>query len=138
MADVFMLDTDVSSYIIRETPRGLMDVFVAHKDDLICISVVTYAELLYGLRNRYSERLERKIDNFVFLLVLMDWTDRAARCYAEICHALKKAGTPIGNMDLMIASAAIAADAQLVTNNKKHFERVPNLKIADWLTDAPR
>ncbi len=133
MAGIFMLDTDVSSYIIREHPRELTDVFVSHQDDLICVSAITYAELMYDLINKRTERLERKVEQFVSLVRVMDWTDAAARRYAEIRDHLKRAGTPIGNMDMLIAAAALAIDAQLVTNNRKHFGLVPGLKIADWM-----
>ncbi len=132
MPDRYMLDTDVSSYVIRENPRTLLDVFVAHRE-AICISSITYAELLYGLRNRYSERLERKIDQFVSLVRVMDWTACEARKYAELRHHLQRSGTPIGNMDMLIAASALSVGAALVTNNKKHFSCVPNLEIADWL-----
>ena len=52
--------------------------------------------------------------------------------YADIRDYLKKSGSPIGNMDMLIAAAAIATKAPLVTNNKKHFGLIPNLIIADW------
>ena len=133
MAEIFMLDADVSSYIIRENPQQLRDVFVAHQKDSICISSVTYAELMFGLLNNHSERLEHKIKQFVSLVQILDWTDKAAIKYAEIKIFLKKSGTPIGNMDMLIAAAAIAAEAQLVSHNKKHFSLVPGLRIANWL-----
>ena len=133
MPGKYMLDTDISSYLIRENPRELMDVFVTHKNDDICISSITYAELQYGLLNNYSERLDKKINQFVSLVEIIDWTSSAALKYANIrCH-LKKSGTPIGNMDMLIAASAISIDAALVTNNKKHFSIIPALKIADWL-----
>lgn len=133
MEQIFMLDTDICSYIIREQPRELVDAFEAHENDVICISSITYAELMYGLLNNRSERLERKIGQLVSLVEIMDWSDTAARKYAEIKIFLKKAGTSVGNMDMLIAAAALAVNAQLVTNNKKHFEMIPELKIANWV-----
>jgi tRNA(fMet)-specific endonuclease VapC len=46
---------------------------------------------------------------------------------------LQQLGTPIGNMDLLIAAHALAADAILVTNNTAEFARVPGLRIEDWV-----
>jgi tRNA(fMet)-specific endonuclease VapC len=129
----YMLDTDICSYVIRENPRELASVFISHKEDDICISSITYAELSFGLLNNYSERLDRKIIQFVSLVEIIDWTSSAALKYADIRHHLKKSGTPIGNMDMLIAASAMSIDAELVTKDKKHFSAIPNLRIADWL-----
>lgn len=94
MPGIFMLDTDICSYIIKENPHELMDVFIAHQYDLICISSITYTELMYGLLNKRSERIERKIEEFISLVQIMDWTDIAARKYAEIKDYLKKTERP--------------------------------------------
>jgi len=133
MPSRYMLDTDISSYLIRENPKELMSVFVAHRKDFVCISSITYAELKYGLLNHHTERLEKKIDQFVSLVQIVDWTSLAALKYADVRHHLKKAGTLIGNMDMLIAASAMSLDAELATNNKKHFSLIPNLKIADWI-----
>ena len=93
MAEIFMLDTDVSSYIIRENPQQLRDVFVAHQKDSICISSVTYAELMFGLLNNHSERLGRKIKQFVSLVQILDWTDQAAIQYADSSSGHSGRGT---------------------------------------------
>lgn len=129
----YMLDTDISSYLIRENPREWVDAFISHEKKGICISSVTYAELFFGLQNHYSERLHKKINQLVSLVEIVDWTSSAALKYADIKYHLKKSGTPIGNMDMLIAASAISLNASLVTNNKKHFSVVPGLKIADWI-----
>lgn len=130
---VFMLDTDVSSYIIKNKFKTLAKNFNENINEHVCISSVTLAELKFGLINNYSARLERSVTDFVELVDVFDWTSAAAQRYAEIRHHLEKNGTPIGNMDMMIAASAISIDAELVTNNHRHFELVPGLKIADWM-----
>jgi len=65
-------------------------------------------------------------------LTILDWSRAAARHYAEIREKLESAGMPIGNMDLMIAAHARSAGAVLVTNNERHFRRVPGLKVENW------
>ena len=131
-AKTYMLDTDICSYIIRNQ-RELADVFIERQHDDICISVITYAELLYGVKNSGSHRVETEVKRFLPLVRVLDWSETAARRYADIKDFLKKNGSPIGNMDMLIAAAALAVNAPLVTNNKKHFGLVPNLTIADWL-----
>jgi tRNA(fMet)-specific endonuclease VapC len=138
MPEVYMLDTDVCSYIIKHRPPDLKETFLEHKNDTLCISSVTYAELLYGLllyglEKNPSERPERDITEFVSLVHVVDWNHVAAGKYAKIRHAMMKKGNVIGSLDMQIAAAAMAADAQLVTNNKKHFGSIEGLKIADWI-----
>jgi tRNA(fMet)-specific endonuclease VapC len=111
----------------------LEEKLLKHKNDTLCISAVTYAELLYGLEKNPSEKLERDINEFITLVRVVDWNHIAAQKYAKIRHAMTKSGQTIGTLDMQIAAAAIAADAQAVTNNRKHFERIEGLKIADWI-----
>jgi tRNA(fMet)-specific endonuclease VapC len=133
MPETYMLDTDICSYIIKNRPVGLKDVFKEHEKDDLCISTVTCAELLYGLEKKRSDKLERDIDALVALVRVVDWNYLAARKYAKIRHHLASTGKVISDLDMQIAAAALAMDAKLVTNNKKHFGLVPDLPIADWL-----
>jgi len=132
MPKTYMLDTDICSYIIRNH-REMADVFIKRQRDVFCISVITYAELLYGIKKSDSHRVETEVRRFLSLVKVLDWSEAAARYYAEIKNFLKKNGSPIGNMDMLIAAAALAIKTPLITNNKKHFSLVPNLTIADWL-----
>ena len=130
MPTLYMLDTDICSYVIRNQ-RELADVFIKRQHEDICISVITYAELLYGVKKSGSHRVEEEVKRFLSLVRVQDWCETAASQYAGIKDFLKKNGSPIGNMDMLIAAAAVAVNAHLVTN-KKHFRLVPNLTIADW------
>ena len=132
MPETYMLDTDICSYIIKNK-RELADVFIKHQHEDICISVITYAELLYGVKKSGSHRVETEVKRFLPLVKVLDWDEATAKHYVDIKDFLKKNGTPIGNMDMMIAAAAIAVDATLVTNNEKHFGKVYGLKITNWL-----
>ena len=58
---------------------------------------------------------------------------QAAIEYGELRALLQKAGTPIGAMDMLIAAHAKACGKILVTNNEREFERVPSLKIENWV-----
>ena len=129
-----MLDTDTCSYILKNHPVHLRKIFNSHyHNNIVCISSVTYAELLTGAMRSGSIRLQERIADFTSLLEVTDWTVSCAKQYAVLQTALLNAGTPIGNMDAMIAAAALAIDATLVTNNEKHFARIGGLKITNWL-----
>ena len=126
-----MLDTDVSSYIIKRRPASLLERFRKHAEDL-CVSVMTAAELRFGAEKARRSRLTEEVEQFLERLSILDWTDSVTAHYARTRCALERAGTPIGNMDLLIAAHALSERATLVTNNVRHFAMVPGLKIEEW------
>jgi len=131
----YMLDTDTSSYIIKGGygPVELHLAQVLPSD--ICISAMTRAELLYGLKG-ISQRhhLHQAVHRFLKVTMMLAWDAEAADFFAEIKHQLRTGGTPIGDMDMLIAAHAIAADAVLVTNNTRHFKRIKlPLMMANWM-----
>jgi tRNA(fMet)-specific endonuclease VapC len=130
---LYMLDTDISSYIIKENDRTHAEKIMRRESDHICISSVTYAELRFGALKKGSEKLNLRIKNFFSLVHIIDLGPDAADEYAKIRLALEKKGKPIGNLDMFIASCALAIGAVLVTNNKRHFSLIPGLSLENWL-----
>jgi tRNA(fMet)-specific endonuclease VapC len=128
---LLMLDTDVSSYIIRRRPESLAQHFERHADE-ICVSVITAAELRFGVEKSKSAKLAGLVENFLERLSVLDWTQAVTPHYARIRAALERIGKPIGNADLMIAAHAVSEGATVVTNNVRHFADVPGLKIQEW------
>jgi tRNA(fMet)-specific endonuclease VapC len=129
----YMLDTDMCSYIIKEHPESVRQRFQTLAMEQLCVSVVTYAELIYGVERSSSRRINRPIiEDFVRHLDVMNWDTEAADQYGVIRAELEAAGTPIGAMDMMIAAHAKSIKAVLVTNNQKHFTKVKRLKIDNW------
>jgi len=131
---MWMLDTDTCSYILRAHPAGAAARFKQSGPDEIGLSTVVLAELYYGaclLPNRTA--LRRNIEEFVRGLMLLPWDSSAADHYGDIRAELERKGTSIGGMDLMIAAHARSRGATLVTNNTKHFRRVPDLKLENWI-----
>ncbi len=131
----YMLDTDISSYIIKKRPPliGARLAKVSVSD--ICISVVTKAELLYGVARSSNKRVNRRaVDEFLAFVRVLPWDDEAAEHYAEIRAALEAAGAPIGNLDTMIAAHARSCRITVVTNNERHFRKVPGLRADNWLS----
>lgn len=129
----YMLDTDMCSYIVRERPESVRQRFKTLAMEQLCVSVVTYAELIYGVERSSSKRVNRPvIEDFVRHLDVMDWDTEAADQYGVIRAKLEAAGTLIGAMDMMIAAHAKSIKGVLVTNNQKHFTKVKGLKIDNW------
>lgn len=128
---LFMLDTDISSYIIRRRPESLSQQFERHAD-AICVSVITAAELRFGVEKSKSSSLADLVENFLERLSVLDWTNAVTPHYARIRAALERVGKPIGNADLMIAAHAVSEGATVITNNVRHFVDVPELKVQQW------
>lgn len=126
-----MLDTDISSYIIRRRPAALLDRFHKHADSL-CVSAITAAELRFGVEKAGRPQLANLVEGFLERLTIVDWTASASTHYARIRAALERAGKPIGNLDLLIAAHAVSMRATVITNNLKHFSIVPGLKVEAW------
>ena len=126
-----MLDTDISSYIIKRRPASFAEKFQKHAEAL-CISVMTAAELRFGVEKSARPELAEVVNAFLERLTVLDWTDEVSHHYARIRWAVERVGKPVGNMDLLIAAHAIAQHATLVTNNLKHFSHIPGLKVQVW------
>jgi tRNA(fMet)-specific endonuclease VapC len=129
-----MLDTDICSYAIRRGSLKIQARLSALTPEDICISVITRAELVYGLmRLPQNHRLQVEVRRFLRLVRVLAWDEDAADYYAEIRHQLLSSGQPIGEMDMMIAAHSLAAGAVLVTNNIRHYERIAQpLTLANW------
>lgn len=133
MAVRYLLDTDTCSYVIRNRPESARRRMNAVPLDEQGISVVTYAELLYGVRRSSSKRINRRVvDAFVRHLFILDWNREAAEYYAELRTTLERKGKPIGGMDMLIAAHALSLNAVIVTNNSRHFGSVSGLSIENW------
>jgi tRNA(fMet)-specific endonuclease VapC len=130
---IYLLDTDICIYILKKKPETVYQRLEKIPIENIHISVVTQAELLYG-----AEKSTQKLKNMIVLadffayVSILPWTSEAASSYGHLRAALEKKGTPIGNLDLMIVAHALSYKAKLITNNQKHFEKVPHLKFETW------
>lgn len=120
-----MLDTDAASYLIKGRSPGIAARLAELSPSAVCVSAVTRAELMYGLKRLPAgHRLHLGVRQFLRLVRVPAWDATAADYYADIRHALASAGQPIGELDMMIAAHALALDAVLVTNNMRHFARI--------------
>src|SRR5260370_32634658 len=131
----YLLDTNTASYVIKGNfPRvreRLLKVPMAE----VGISVVTEAELRFGVARRpEAAALKRVVEEFLLRVEVMPWNSEAAQHYARIRAALEKEGEPMRNLDLMIAAQAVAAEVVLVTHDQV-FRRVRGLEVGDWSKD---
>jgi tRNA(fMet)-specific endonuclease VapC len=128
----YLLDTNTVSYIIKgNRPRvreRLLRVAMAE----VGISVITEAELLFGLARRPdATKLKIVVEEFLLRVEVLPWDSKAAQQYARIRAALEGSGEPMGNLDLMIAAQALASALVLVSSDAV-FRRIKGLKIEGW------
>ncbi len=131
MKALYMLDTDTVSFALRGLGRVGAQLLERAPSE-VCISAVTLAELRYGADHRQSKKLHGLIDTFTASVVVMPFDEAAATAFGNTAAELTRAGTPIGELDTMIAAHALSLDLTLVTNNTKHFRRVSRLRIENW------
>ena len=130
----YMLDTDISSYIMKRSHAAVLQRLRAVPVSDVCISVVTKAELMYGTHiSPRRAQDEAALAAFLNYVAVLDFPESAALAYAEIRAALKTSGAMIGANDLLIAAHARSAGLILVTNNVREFSRVPDLKFENWV-----
>lgn len=129
----YMLDTNICIYIIKQNPQALVKKFKLFNVGDICISSMTFAELMYGVeKSTHQKKNKSALQEFILPLDIMPFDDKAACNYGEIRTYLEKTGNIIGPLDLIIAAHARCLNAVLVTNNVKEFSRVPKLKVENW------
>ncbi|MBW1643552.1 MAG: type II toxin-antitoxin system VapC family toxin, partial [Deltaproteobacteria bacterium] len=97
-------------------------------------SAITFSELSYGV-SKSSQPAQNQVAlaQFAAPLEILSYGDDAAQYYGDLRAFLEKKGTPIGSLDMLIAAHALSIDCTLVTNNEKEFNRIPNLKINNWV-----
>jgi tRNA(fMet)-specific endonuclease VapC len=132
LAPRYLLDTNIASFIIRGSPSSLLHRLQSHPVSAIAISSVTEAELRYGLaRKPGAAALAEAVRSFLRHVQTLPWDSEAATRYGPLRAQLEAAGTPLGNLDTLIAAHALAVGATLVTNDQA-FARAPGLVIEDW------
>lgn len=132
----YMLDTDICSFIIRRADERVLKRLRRMPVAEVSISVVTKAELLYGVDVSPKPQIdEPAVAAFLRHVAILDFPDEAAHHYASIRGHLKRQGTMIGANDLLIAAHARCLGSILVTNNAGEFGRVPDLKLENWTRD---
>ena len=130
----YMLDTNICIYLIKHKPPQVFEKLQEHNPDEICISAVTYAELVHGVeKSKAVERNRLALTILLSNIEILDFDMKAAEEYGRIRADLEKKGTSIGPLDMMIAGHAKSLDYTIVTNNVGEFKRVEGLQYENWV-----
>ena len=129
----YMLDTNICIYAIIHKPEQVLSHLQEHTPSEVCISSVTYAELMHGVeKSKARERNRIALALLLANIEIMNFDTPAAESYGKVRADLERAGTPIGPLDTMIAGHALSLGYTLVTNNTKEFERITDLPLENW------
>lgn len=132
---LYLLDTNAISELVAN-PSGKVARKIAEVGaESVATSVIVSAEVMFGLEQKASPRLEERIARIFSTLEVLPLEQPADKHYGELRAMFKKQGRPIGPNDLFIAAHALTLDATVISANLREFSRVPGLKVEDWLQD---
>ena len=129
---MYLLDSDTLIFLLRGSSKVARG-FDAHLNDPKALSVVSYGELIYGARksDRPVEN-EAKVRRICQLFPIIDVSRAVIETFASLKADLDKRGRKLEDFDLVIAATAIHLSYAVVTNNVRHFQRIPGLKVENW------
>ena len=129
----YILDTNICIYIIKKKPIQVFDKFKDLPLGSVGISSITLAELAFGAKkSAQSEKNQIALNQFLIPLDIVEFDTNAAIEYGKIRAELERVGTPIGPLDMLIASHVKSLELTIVTNNEKELKRVSGLKVENW------
>jgi len=103
-------------------------------DEPLAITAISVGELIHGARkSRNADNNLTQLDVLLATLTILPFDEGAARRFGLLKAELKAAGQRLADLDLQIASTALASDLPLITHNTRHFSRIPGLQLDDWL-----
>jgi tRNA(fMet)-specific endonuclease VapC len=130
---MYLLDTNIVGHAIKGDIAQVRTRLAQVPMHQLAISVVTQAELLYGLAKRgHPSGLSTRVREFLIRVEILSWTSEVAKTYGDLRAACEVAGIALAAVDMMIAAHAKALDAILVTRDRA-FSLVPgHLPLEDW------
>jgi len=129
----YMLDTNIVIYTIKNKPQEVRETFKRY-DGQMCISTVTLGELIYGAeRSTQPEKNMEVVEGMAARLEVLPFGSNDAAHFGQLRAELVSSGKTIGPYDMMIAGHARSNGLILVTNNGKEFNRVPGLRVENWV-----
>ncbi|EGK72148.1 PilT protein domain protein [Methyloversatilis universalis FAM5] len=134
---LWMLDTHALSELIRD-PRGLVMQHLSDvAPDVVSPRIVVACEWRFGAQRRGSAVLTERVNALPDAMVVQPFDEPADAHYVDIRATLELAGTPIGSHGMLIAAHARSRTLTPVTHKLREFQRVPGLKVEDWLAPSP-
>lgn len=130
----YLIDTDIIIYSLKGEQK-VTNSFEERLNDPKSISVITYGELVYGAKKSQQEQKNMaRVRRIAEIFPIIDISPAIIETFGDLKATLEKTGNIVADMDLIIASTALTHKMILVTNNEKHFQKIPELQIENWAT----
>ncbi len=127
------LDSDLLVSFLRRQPQALQAMEKLNGMEKLSTTIVTVCELFEGAASATDPiRASLSLDALLSQMTILDLDYASARIFGQARFSLRRKGMPLEDMDLLIGSIAYSHGEELITRNRKHFERVPGLKIKTW------
>ena len=129
----YLLDTNICIYALKNRPPEVLQRLQEVGRAAVAVSVMTVLELRQGAhKSQQSAANHERLDFFLKSIPVLDFEQQDALAGANLRAHLERQGTPIGDLDSLIAAQALARELILVTHNVREFNRVPNLQVENW------
>jgi tRNA(fMet)-specific endonuclease VapC len=131
----YMLDTNICIGLIRQKTPKLIRRLTRCAPGEVGVSSITVAELAYGVnKSTQVEKNKSALERFLLPIEVADFDQRASVAYGLVRAYLEREGKIIGSMDMLIGAHALSLGILLITNNTDEFQRIPKLKVEDWIS----
>ena len=131
----YLIDTNIWSALIRRSSAALVERFGSLQLQQIVLSPIVLGELQVGYyKGDRTPKRRQAVEHIAASSQLIALDAGVALAYAQLRAELEQAGTPIGPNDTWIAAEALHHKLVLVTDNTREFERVPKLKVENWIS----
>ena len=132
---LYLLDTNIISDLIKNPQGDLAKIVSELEPNSFCTSIIVACELSYGVKKKDSIQLAKKVEILLSTLDVLPLDNNVHEHYANLRNFLEKQGQVIGGNDMLIAAHALALNVTLITANVNEFNRVPDLRVENWLAE---
>ncbi len=131
---MYLIDTDILIYALKGH-EGVTQAFRDHADQPMALSVISYGELIFGAqKSTQRQRNLARVRRLAQIYPVIEVSTPVMDTYGELKATLQRDGAPLDDMDLIIGATALVLSYVLVSNNERHFRRIPDLRLENWVT----
>jgi tRNA(fMet)-specific endonuclease VapC len=131
---MYLLDTNILIYAQKKRSPIVLSHIKSKDPSVLFVSIFSVAEMIFGCKKSLQPaQNHRAVLEFLLPFNVLNFEQEDCNKYGEVRHFLESNGRPIGTIDTFIGSMAVARSMTLVTNNVREFERIPGIKIENWI-----
>lgn len=129
---MYLLDTDTIIYALKGVPAVVENMHL-HSADPKAISVITYGELVYGAeKSQQTEKNLARVHRLREIFPVIEISCSVMDSFGSLKADLSRKGELVDDFELIIAATAITIGYSVVSNNEKHFAKLPDVSLENW------